>query len=148
MKKLAVISTLCLAIIAAILLYNQYSSYKHAKEVERAVSNTEVNRPTRYVADVPRGNTAASETSDQIVVTVDEGGTLRLNSRIVGTVSDTSQLRATLAQIFRERGDQQSNRTVFVKASSRLAYSEVTKVVDAAKGAGADPVALQVESIK
>lgn len=53
MKKLAVIGTLCLVIIAAVLLYNQYSDYRRTKEAEAALTNIEANRPQKYQAEVP-----------------------------------------------------------------------------------------------
>lgn len=79
---------------------------------------------------------------------VDDEGRLKLNAQEAGTTSDTSRLRAKLEQYFRERGDRAPGRTVFVKASRKLPYTEVTKVVDAAKGAGADPVGLEVADPK
>jgi biopolymer transport protein ExbD len=66
----------------------------------------------------------------------------------VGTTSDTSQLRAQLDQYFRERGDRSSGRAVFVKASRKISYAEVIKVIDAVKGADADPVGLEVADPK
>jgi biopolymer transport protein ExbD len=148
MKKLAVISTLCLVIIAAVVLYNQYSDYRRTKEAEAALANIEANKPQRYETEVPPGGPNGSSSSGGAVVWVGDDGRLMLNSQEAGTTSDTSQLRAKLEQYFRERGDHSPGRTVFVKASRNLPYTEITKVVDAAKGAGADPVGLQVEGAK
>jgi biopolymer transport protein ExbD len=143
MKKLAVISTLCLVIIAAILLYNQYSEYRYAKEAEAALTNMEANKPQRYKAEIPPEGLRNSAALEEVVVLVDDQGRLKLNSQEAGTIDDTSQLRAKLEQYFRERGDSHPGRTVFVRASSKLRYTEVKKVIDAAKSAGADPVGLQ-----
>jgi biopolymer transport protein ExbD len=148
MKKLAVIGTLCLIIIAAVLLYNQYSNYRRTKEAEAALANIEANRPQRYQAEVPPAGSGGSSSPDEVVVLVDDEGRLKLNSQEAGTTSDTSQLRAKLEQHFRERGDRAPGRTVFVKASRKLPYTEITKVVDSAKGAGADPVGLEVADPK
>jgi biopolymer transport protein ExbD len=38
-------------------------------------------------------------------------------------------------------------RTVFVKAPRSLRYGDVVKVIDAIKGAGANPVGLQVDDL-
>jgi biopolymer transport protein ExbD len=38
-------------------------------------------------------------------------------------------------------------RTVFIKAPRALRYEEVVKVIDAIKGAGANPVGLQVDDL-
>ena len=39
-------------------------------------------------------------------------------------------------------------RTVFIKAPESVKYGEVVKVIDAVKGAGADPVGLQTEMLE
>jgi biopolymer transport protein ExbD len=148
MKKLAVISTLCLVIIAAVFLYNQYSDYRRTKEAEAALANIEANKPQRYEAAVPPGGLNGSSSSDGAVVWVGDDGRLKLNSQEAGTTSDTSHLRAKLEHYFSERGDHYPGRTVFVKASRNLPYTEVMKVVDAAKSAGADPVGLEVADPK
>jgi len=43
--------------------------------------------------------------------------------------------------------DQRIEKTVFVKAPRALHYGDVVKVIDAIKGAGADPVGLQVDDL-
>ena len=148
MKRLAVICTICLIIIAAILMYNQYAEYRRAKEAEAALANMEANKPERYIVQIPPEGSRGADTADGAVVLIDDDGKLRLNSQEAGTTSDTSQLRAQLEQYFRERGDRSSGRTVLVKASRKLSYAEVIKVIDAAKGAGGDPVGLEVADPK
>jgi biopolymer transport protein ExbD len=43
--------------------------------------------------------------------------------------------------------DERIEKTVFVKAPRSLKYGEVVKVIDAIKGAGANPVGLQVDDL-
>jgi biopolymer transport protein ExbD len=145
MKKFVIgIITVSLLVIALTGLYMAWTNHQRAKEAEAALANSEANKPQRYKAEVQPGNPNGSNSPDEVVVLVDDEGRMKLNSEEAGTTGDTSQLRAKLEQYFRERRDRSPSRTVFVKASSKLPYTEVTKVVDAAKGAGAEPVGLQV----
>jgi biopolymer transport protein ExbD len=43
--------------------------------------------------------------------------------------------------------EERIEKTVFVKAPRSLPYGEVVKVIDAIKGAGANPVGLQVDDL-
>lgn len=149
MKKFVIgIITVSLLVIALTGLYIALNHHQRAKEAEVALANAEANKPQRYKAEVPPGSSNGLNSPDEVVVLVDDEGRMKLNSKEAGTTSDTSQLRAKLEQYFRERGDRSLSRRVFVKASSKLPYTEVTKVVDAAKGAGAEPVGLQVADSK
>ena len=69
-----------------------------------------------------------------IVVTVQRDGTLLLNSERVARAS----LPGRLAQIFQARGDT----VIFLRGDGDLEYSRVAEVIDAAKGAGLQRVAL------
>ena len=108
----------------------------------------EKNRLQRYIAEVPANGSREPDSPDEVVIWDEDEGWLKLNSQEAGTTSDTSQLRTQLEQYFRERGDRNPSRTVFVKAFRKLPYTEVKKVMDAAKGAGGDHVGLQVVNLK
>jgi len=43
--------------------------------------------------------------------------------------------------------EQRIEKTVFVKAPRTMKYGDVVKVIDAIKGAGANPVGLQVDDL-
>jgi biopolymer transport protein ExbD len=45
------------------------------------------------------------------------------------------------------KDDERIEKTVFVKAPRATKYGEVVKVIDAIKGAGANPVGLQVDDL-
>ena len=83
-----------------------------------------------------------------------------------GSVNDPSHLAQCLRHTFDQRRDQPApawktgfeqrtdlpkeqriEKTVFVKAPRALHYGEVVKVIDALKGAGADPVGLQMDDL-
>ena len=80
---------------------------------------------------------------------------LRLNSQDMGSVNDTSALSAELTKIFQQReaskitkvNTNEIEKTVFIAAPKEVKYGEVAKVIDAVKGAGAQPVGLQVDAL-
>src|ERR687883_677872 len=75
----------------------------------------------------------------------------------MGSVDHPEKLSVTLSGILSERDtkgpykiDQPGvpDKTVFIKAPKGLPYGLVVKVIDAVKGAGADPVGLQVDALE
>lgn len=101
-----------------------------------------------------------------LVVTIQPDRTLKLNglTDYMGTVDDPSKLGETLSALFQERKnnhvyrdemltrfdlpeDARIQKTVFVKAPRSMPYVNVTLVIDGLKGAGADPVGLQLDGL-
>jgi biopolymer transport protein ExbD len=101
-----------------------------------------------------------------LVVNIREDGELELN-RVgdIGTVNDTRRLSARLSELFRQRlesrvyrpdmldrfdlpEEKRILRTVFVKAPKTIPYGEVAKVIDGIKGAGAEPIGLQLDELE
>jgi biopolymer transport protein ExbD len=101
-----------------------------------------------------------------LVVAIKDDGTLELNrTGGFGTVDDLGKLSARLTELFRLRLEQHVYRpdmldrfdlpeekrilrTVFIKAPKALAYGEVAKVIDGIKGAGAEPIGLQLDELE
>lgn len=128
-------------------------------------------KPSRFKALIPEppkpvpGPPPVS-TITTLVVTIKEDGTLELNrTGDVGTVNDMGKLSARLAELFRLRLEQHVYstdmldrldlpeekrilRTVFIKAPKAIAYGEVAKVIDGIKGAGAEPIGLQLDELE
>jgi biopolymer transport protein ExbD len=125
-------------------------------------------KPTRFAAKLPSEPDNSVETQPHIwtlVVTIEPDRSLKLNALTdMGTVDDTSKLSATLVKLFEERKRNRSyryemltrsdlpedvriERTVFIKAQRSLPYGEVVKVIDGIKGAGANPIGLQLDSL-
>jgi biopolymer transport protein ExbD len=79
--------------------------------------------------------------SDLLVVDVKRGSgpdqIIELNSKPLSLL----ELDSTLGSVLNQRGD----KTVFVKAPKDQSYGEVMRVIDIIKGAGAAPIALQVD---
>ena len=102
---------------------------------------------------------------DTLVVTVEPDRSLKLNALTdMGTIDDPFKLSATLVALFAERTANHGYRadlisrvdvpeleriekTVFIKAPRSIPYGDVTKVIDALKGAGANPIGLQLDDL-
>ena len=101
-----------------------------------------------------------------LLVTIAPDGSLKLNglSEDVGTVNDTSKLSVFLTSLFAQRlanhvykdelrsridlpEAQRIVKTVFIKAPRSVSYGDVAKVIDGLKGAGAEPVGLQLDNL-
>ena len=100
-----------------------------------------------------------------LVVTIKPDRTLKLNGiSDMGTVDDYSKLSRALVSLFQQRKTNHAYRaemlfrsdvpeeyriekTVFIKAPRSIPYGEVAKVIDGVKGAGADPVGLQLDGL-
>ncbi len=101
-----------------------------------------------------------------LVVTIQPDRSLKLNglTDYMGTIDDTSKLSETLAALFAERKknhvyrdelvtrfdlpeEAKIQKTVFIKAPRSMPYFNVVRVIDGLKGAGADPLGLQLDDL-
>ncbi|MEK6281623.1 MAG: biopolymer transporter ExbD [Acidobacteriota bacterium] len=124
-------------------------------------------RPHRFTAKLPAEPDGRVLPPDPktLVVTIEVDRTLKLNGLSdMGTVDDCSKLSATLVSLFTERKknhtyraemlsrvdlpeDYRIEKTVFIKAPRAIPYGDVAKVIDGLKGAGAEPVGLQLDGL-
>src|SRR3982750_2427940 len=118
-------------------------------------------KPSRFEAKVPSEPDPQQDLSQikpnplTLVVTIANDLKLKLNQDDMGSVNDTGALSQRLAGLFAQRKEQRAykpgteevEKTVFVKAPRSLKYGDVVKVIDAIKGAGANPVGLQVDDL-
>ena len=127
-------------------------------------------KPTRFKADIPTQRDPNEDLSQlkpnplTLVVSIASDLQLKLNQDAMGSVNDTTQLSQKLLQVFQQRKELRAykpgmetrtdvpeqdriEKTVFVKAPRGLRYEEVVKVIDAIKGAGANPIGLQVDDL-
>ena len=126
-------------------------------------------KPSHFKADIPTQRDPNEDLSKlkpnplTLVVTIAPDLSIKLNQDNMGSVNDTTPLSNKLVQVFKERKetraykvgmetsnvseDEKIEKTVFVKAPRALKYGEVVKVIDAIKGAGANPVGLQVDDL-
>lgn len=124
-------------------------------------------RPARFMAKLPappddRQLPASGQT---LVVTIEADRSLKLNGLTdMGTVDEPLKLVQKLADLFQQRTRNRVYReemlartdlperlriqkTVFIKAPRSISYGEVTKIIDSIKGAGADPIGLQLDRL-
>jgi biopolymer transport protein ExbD len=88
-----------------------------------------------------------------LIAMLETNGKLSLNREDVGLISDTKKLENMLAEIFREReamgvfreGTNEVEKAVFLKASKSSKYGDFIRLVEAVKGAGADPIVIQMD---
>ena len=127
-------------------------------------------KPSRFQADIPTQRDPNEDLSqlkpNPLTLVVSSGNDLsiKLNQDSIGSVNDTAPLSQKLLQLFRQRAETRAykagmetrtdlpeseriEKTVFVKAPRSAKYGDVVKVIDAIKGAGANPVGLQVDDL-
>jgi biopolymer transport protein ExbD len=127
-------------------------------------------KPSRFKADIPTQRDPNEDLSKlkpnplTLVVSIASDLSIKLNQDNMGSVNDTTPLSNRLATVFQQRKEARAykigfetrsdlkeedriEKTVFVKAPRSLRYGEVVKVIDAIKGAGANPVGLQVDDL-
>ena len=127
-------------------------------------------KPSRFQADIPTQRDPNEDLSQlkpnplTLVVSIASDLQLKLNQDNMGSVNDTAPLSSRLRQVFQQRKEQRAykpgmetrvdvpeedriEKTVFIKAPRGMRYEDVVKVIDAIKGAGANPVGLQVDDL-
>ena len=127
-------------------------------------------KPARFKTLIPeRAETICGKISPRtLIVSVEGAGTLKLIRGVTtvaeGSVGEPGEVASRLAREWRERinagtwkdgfegradlaPDNRIERTVFVRAPASIRYGEVARVIDAIKGAGAEPVGLQTDAL-
>jgi biopolymer transport protein ExbD len=125
-------------------------------------------KPARFMAKVPAEpdrDLPLNPNDKTLVVTINADRSLKLNGLTdMGSVNDTAKLSFTLVDLFEKRVQNhvyrdeardridlpdsvRIERTVFIKAPRSLPYADVVRVLDGIKGAGANPVGLQIDDL-
>lgn len=125
-------------------------------------------KPARFLTKVPaepQRDVPLKPNDKTLVVTINPDLSLKLNSlKDMGSANDTSKLASTLVDLFEKRIQNHTyrddardrvdlpdsvriERTVFIKAPRSLPYADVVRVLDGIKGAGANPVGLQIDDL-
>lgn len=124
-------------------------------------------KPNKFDAKIPSepdNNPDVKPNINTLVVTINKDLSLKLNGLSeMGTTSDSSKLSAKLVSVFQERKenrvydnslsmnlpvDERVLRTVFIKAPRSIHYGEIVRVMDSLKGAGANPIGLQIDELE
>jgi biopolymer transport protein ExbD len=124
-------------------------------------------KPSRFDAKIPSppDDRILEPHINTLVVTIGPDHTLKLNGLSdMGTVDDMAKLNIALVELFEQRKqnhvfrdeflarpdipeEYRIEKTVFIKAPRSISYGQVAKVIDGIKGAGANPVGLQVDGL-
>jgi len=119
-------------------------------------------KPSRFEAKVPAEPKPDDQTIVQpnpltLVVTINKADKkITLNNKeSLGDTTNTADLTARLAAIFKEReasgafraGTNEIEKTLFIKSPRSLRYGDVVKVIDAVKQSGAQPIGLQIDDL-
>ena len=100
-------------------------------------------QPANFETKVPTPSSEGRESPGILVVSM-AAGTLELS--LNGQPLQYEQLAAKLADELQKRPV--DSRVVFIRAPKRALYREVVRIVDLAKGAGADPTGLLVDYLE
>jgi len=82
-----------------------------------------------------------------LLVSVAADGKVQLNKEPMGNTEDTASLTTALTQIFRQREAERLEKTLVIKARYSTNYGPVVRLLDAARGAGANPIVLQIDDL-
>lgn len=125
-------------------------------------------KPTTFKAKIPqepKATDAPNPNINTLVVALNFDATLKLNNETdLGTFQNPEKLTRRLVEVFRQRTenhayaegaefknnlteDEKIEKTVFIKAPRAIDYGSVTKVIDAVKIAGANPISLQIDDL-
>jgi biopolymer transport protein ExbD len=125
-------------------------------------------KPSRFKAMIPDPPAAIPLPPNPLtlVVTIDKDLRLKLNglSDDLGSVNDTGRLSEALVTLFQQSGrahtyrtdvtnlldlpeEERVVKTVFIKAPRSIPYGAVARVIDGVKGAGAQPIGLQIDDL-
>jgi biopolymer transport protein TolR len=98
--------------------------------------------PTGLKASIPEQpppGPQRQEPEKVIVLSMDRNGVIKINQNEI----QASRLTEELHDIFRTRND----RTIFVQGDDELLFSDMARLIDAAKGAGVERLGLMTEKI-
>lgn len=117
-------------------------------------------KPTRFKANVPAEpdeqiNEILLPNPNLLQISIAKDGKVKLNDEDMGTV-DQNRVQERLTAVFADRDargvrneqTQEIEKTVFVKAPRTLPYGQVVRLIDAAKGAGAEPIGMQIDALE
>lgn len=88
-------------------------------------------------------------------LTVEKDGDIKLNTEFTANLSNIESLQTKLENIFRDRtknkvfepNSEKVVKAIAVKASRRLKYKDLIKVLEIIKRSGAEPIVLQIDDL-
>jgi len=101
------------------------------------LTTTFVNLENRIKVDLPAGDFAAAEPSENIIVTITENNTIYLNGKLI----DPLKLTESVAEKIKEEPEG----TVVLEADKNVLHGKVIRVMDLLKKGGAERIAIATQ---
>ena len=104
------------------------------------LTTTFVNLENRIKVDLPTGDFAAAEPSENIIVTITENNTIYFNGKLI----DPSKLTESVATEIKDEPE----KIVILEADKNVLHGKVIRVLDLLKKGGAERIAIATQPVE
>ena len=104
------------------------------------LTTTFVNLENRIKVDLPTGDFAAAEPSENIIVTITENNTLYLNGKLIDPLKLTESVAAEIKD--------EPEKIVILEADKNVLHGKVIRVIDLLKKGGAERIAIATQPVE
>ena len=101
------------------------------------LTTTFVNLENRVKVNLPSGDFAAAESSENIIVTITENNTIYLNGKLIDPLKLTESVAAEITE--------EPERIVVLEADKNVLHGKVIRVMDLLKKGGAERIAIATQ---
>jgi len=101
------------------------------------LTTTFVNLENRVKVNLPSGDFAAAESSENLIVTITENNTIYLNGKLIDPLKLTESVAAKIQE--------DPERTVILEADKNVLHGKVIRVMDLLKKGGAERIAIATQ---
>jgi len=101
------------------------------------LTTTFVNLENRVKVNLPSGDFAAVESSENIIVTITENNTIYFNGKLIDPLKLTESVAAKIKE--------EPERTVVLEADKNVLHGKVIRVMDLLKKGGAERIAIATQ---
>ena len=101
------------------------------------LTTTFVNLENRVEVNLPSGDFAAAEASENIIVTITENNTIYLNGKLIDPLKLTESVAAEIKE--------EPERMVVLEADTNVLHGKVIRVMDLIKKGGAERIAIATQ---
>jgi len=101
------------------------------------LTTTFVNLENRVKVNLPSGDFAAAESSENIIVTITENNTIYFNGKLIDPLKLTESVAAEITE--------EPERTVILEADKNVLHGKVIRVMDLLKKGGAEKIAIATQ---
>lgn len=104
------------------------------------LTTTFVNLENRIKVDLPTGDFAAAEPSENIIVTITENNTIYLNGKLIDPLKLTESVAAEIKD--------EPEKIVILEADKNVLHGKVIRVMDLLKKGGAERIAIATQPVE